>query len=152
MDLFISKYFNKIDKKGRVSLPSNFRNALPKNNKNEIILYKSIKTKSIEGCGVERLKEISKRINNLDFFSEDYDDFSTSIFSEIVTTNVDKEGRFLIPEDLKLYAGIDTDAAFFGQGYFFQIWEPKEGLKNIKASRKRLLEEKKSLRLMLTQK
>ncbi len=152
MDLFISKYFNKIDKKGRVSLPSNFRNALPKNNKNEIILYKSIKTKSIEGCGVGRLKEISKRINNLDFFSEDYDDFSTSIFSEIITTNVDKEGRFLIPEDLKLYAGIQTDAAFFGQGYFFQIWEPKKGLKNIEASRKRLLEEKKSLRLMLTQK
>ena len=152
MDLFISKYFNKIDKKGRVSLPSNFRNALPKSNKNEIILYKSIKTKSIEGCGVGRLKEISKRINNLDFFSEDYDDFSTSIFSEIVTTNVDKEGRFLIPEDLKLYAGIQTDAAFFGQGYFFQIWEPKKGLKNIEASRKRLLEEKKSLRLMLTQK
>ena len=152
MDLFISKYFNKIDKKGRVSLPSNFRNALPKNNKNEIILYKSIKTKSIEGCGVGRLKEISKRINNLDFFSEDYDDFSTSIFSEIVTTNVDKEGRFLIPEDLKLYAGIKKDAAFFGQGYFFQIWEPKKGLKNIQTSRKRLLEEKKSLRLILTQK
>ena len=151
MDLFISKYFNKIDKKGRVSLPSNFRNALPKNNKNEIILYKSIKTKSIEGCGVERLKEISKRINNLDFFSEDYDDFSSSIFSEIVTTNIDKEGRFLIPEELKSYAGLKTEAAFFGQGHFFQIWEPKEGLKNTEVSRKRLLKEKKSLRMMLTQ-
>ena len=42
-------------------------------------------------------------------------------FSEIVTTNVDKEGRFLIPEELKLYAGIKTEAAFFGQGHFFQI-------------------------------
>ena len=81
MDLFVCKYINKIDKKGRVSLPSSFRNVLPKVNRNEIILYKSIKTPSIEGCGVERLKEISKRINNLDFFSEDYDDFSTSIFS-----------------------------------------------------------------------
>ena len=92
MDLFVSKYINKIDKKGRVSLPSSFRNVLPKANRNEIILYKSIKTPSIEGCGVGRLKEIAKRINNLDFFSEDYDDFSTSIFSEIVTTNVDEEG------------------------------------------------------------
>ena len=81
MDLFVSKYINKIDKKGRVSLPSSFRNVLPKANRNEIILYKSIKTPSIEGCGVGRLKEIAKRINNLDFFSEDYDDFSTSIFS-----------------------------------------------------------------------
>ena len=151
MDLFISKYFNKIDKKGRVSLPSNFRNVLPKANRNEIVLYKSIKSPSIEGCGVGRLKEIANRINNLDFFSEDYDDFSTSIFSEIVTANIDKEGRFLIPEDLKLYAGIKTEAAFLGQGYFFQIWDPKKGLKNTEASRRRLLEEKKSLRMILTQ-
>ena len=63
MDLFVSKYFNKIDKKGRVSLPSSFRNILPKINKNEIILYKSIKTPSIEGCGVGRLNEIAKRIS-----------------------------------------------------------------------------------------
>ena len=151
MDLFLSKYFNKIDKKGRVSLPSSFRSVLPKSNRNEIILYKSIKSKSLEGCGVGRLEEIAKRINNLDFFSEDYDDFSTSIFSEIVTTNIDKEGRFLIPEDLKIYAGIKKEAAFFGQGHFFQIWEPKKGLENIKVSRKRLLEEKKSLRKILTQ-
>ena len=151
MHLFVSKFFNKIDKKGRVSLPSSFRNALPKTSRNEIILYKSIKSASIEGCGVERLKEIAKRINNLDFFSEDYDDFSRSIFSEIVTTNLDKEGRFLIPEDLKSYAGIKTEAAFFGQGHFFQIWEPKKGLENTEISRKRFLEEKKSLRIMLTQ-
>ena len=151
MDFFVSSFLNKIDKKGRVSLPSSFRNALPKSNKNEIILYKSIKSKSIEGCSSERINEIAKRINNLDFFSEDYDDFSTSIFSEIVTSNIDKEGRFLIPEDLKQYANIKTEAAFFGQGHFFQIWEPKTGLKNTLTSRKRLFEQKKSLRMILTQ-
>ena len=151
MDLFVSRFFNKIDKKGRVSLPSNFRNVLPKTNSNEIILYKSIKTPSIEGCGAGRLKEIAKRINNLDFFSEDYDDFSSSIFSEIVPTNIDKEGRFLIPEELKKYANIKNEAAFFGQGFFFQIWEPKNGLKNAQISRQRLLKEKKTLRVMLTQ-
>tara|TARA_A200000113_G_scaffold198430_1_gene190540 strand:+ start:163 stop:624 length:462 start_codon:yes stop_codon:yes gene_type:complete len=151
MDLFVSKYFNKIDKKGRVSLPSSFRNALPKANRNEIILYKSIKSSSIEGCGIGRLKEIAKRINSLDFFSEDYDDFSTSIFSEIVTTSIDKEGRFLIPEELKIYADLKTEAAFFGQGHFFQIWEPKQGLQNTEIAKRRLLKEKKSLRMILTQ-
>tara|TARA_B100000674_G_scaffold439759_1_gene402249 strand:+ start:127 stop:588 length:462 start_codon:yes stop_codon:yes gene_type:complete len=151
MDLFISKFNNKIDKKGRVSLPSSFRNVLPKSNKNEIILYKSIKTKSIEGCGVQRLNEIAKRINNLDFFSEDYDDFTTSIFSEVVTANIDKEGRFLIPEELKIYSEIKTEVAFYGQGHFFQIWEPRLGFEYSKSSRKRLIGEKKSLRMMLTQ-
>ena len=151
MDLFVSKYFYNIDKKGRVSLPSSFRNVLPKLNKNEIILYKSIKSESIEGCGVERLNEISKRINNLDFFSEDYDDFSTSIFSEIITTKIDREGRFLIPEELKTYANINKEVAFFGKGHFFQIWEPQAALKNSQISRKRLLSQKKSLRMILTQ-
>ena len=149
MDLFISKYFNKIDKKGRVSFPSSFRSALPKSNKNEIILYKSIKTPSIEGCGIGRLEEIAKRINNLDFFSDDHDDFSASIFSEIISINLDKEGRFLIPEELKNYANIKTEAAFFGQGHFFQIWETNNGLRNIEKSRTRLLKEKKSLRMIL---
>ncbi len=151
MDLFLSRFINKIDKKGRVSFPSSFRNALTNSDKNEIILYKSIKSLSIEGCGVSRLKEIAKRINNLDFFSEDYDDFSTSIFSEIVHTNIDKEGRFLIPEELKNYANINNEAAFFGQGHFFQIWEPKSGIKNSEISRKRLLDQKKSLRTILTE-
>ncbi len=151
MDLFLSSFINKIDKKGRVSLPSTFRNALPKSNKNEIILYKSIKSDSIEGCGTERLKEISKRINNLDYFSEDYDDFSTSVFSEIIPTNIDKEGRFLIPDELKKYAKIQNEVAFFGQGFFFQLWEPKAGILKREESRKRLLKEKKSLRTILTQ-
>ena len=101
MDLFVSHFVNKIDKKGRISLPSLFRNALPKNNKNEIILYKSLKHTSIEGCSAQRINEIAKRINSLDFFSDDQDDFSTSIFSEIIPTNLDNEGRFLIPENLK---------------------------------------------------
>ena len=152
MDLFVSKHFNKIDKKGRVSFPSTFRNILPNSNKNEIILYKSLKTNSIEGCGVERLHEIAKRINSLDFFSDDYDDFSTTIFSEIVATKLDKEGRFLIPDELKNYARIKDEVAFLGQGHFFQLWEPLASLDYTEKSRKRLLKEKKSLRMMLTQK
>ena len=151
MDLFVSTFFNKIDKKGRISLPSSFRNILPNSNKNEIILYKSIKTNSIEGCSVQRIDEIAKRIHNLDFFSEDYDDFSSSIFSEIISTKIDNEGRFLIPENLKIYANIKNEAAFFGKGHFFQIWEPNSGRKNIEIARKRLLKEKKSLRTILTQ-
>ena len=145
MNLFLSEFTNKVDKKGRISLPSIFRNALPKNNKNEIILYKSLKHKSIEGCSVERLNEIANRINNLDFFSEDQDDFSTSIFSEIIPTNIDKEGRFVIPENLKQYANISDEVAFIGQGFYFQIWEPKSALIKQKESKIRLISEKKSL-------
>ncbi len=150
MELFVSHFINKIDKKGRISFPSSFRNALSKSNKSEIILYKSLKNKSIEGCGVERINEIAKRINSLDFFSQDQDDFSTSIFSEIIPTNLDKEGRFLIPENLKKFAQISSEATFIGQGHYFQIWEPSSALKKQKESRERLVKEKKSLSTILT--
>lgn len=145
MDLFVSKFLNKVDKKGRISLPSLFRGVLPKNNKNEIILFKSLKYQSIEGCDSSRINEIAERINKLDIFSDDQDDFATSIFSEIVPTNLDKEGRFLIPENLKAYANISSQAIFIGQGHFFQIWEPKAALERQEQSRLRLIKEKKTL-------
>lgn len=145
MNLFVSKFLNKVDKKGRISLPSLFRGVLPKNNNNEIILYKSLKYKSIEGCNSSRINDIAERINKLDIFSDDQDDFATSIFSEIVPTNLDKEGRFLIPEDLKLYANISSKAVFIGQGHFFQIWEPEAAIKRQEQSRMRLINEKKTL-------
>ena len=58
MNLFVSQFVNKIDKKGRVSLPSQFRNILSKKSNNEIILFKSLKFKSIEGCSSERIDKI----------------------------------------------------------------------------------------------
>ena len=92
MDLFLSKFVNNIDKKGRVTLPSLFRNALPNNNKNEIILFKSLKFPAIEGCSSQRINKIASRINELDIFSDDQDDFATSIFSEVIPTKIDIEG------------------------------------------------------------
>jgi len=145
MELFVSTFVNKIDKKGRVSLPSIFRSALPKDYKNEIILSKSLRNKAIEGLSVIRVKEIASRINNLDFFSEEHEDFATSIFSEMLPTNLDKEGRFLIPEKLKDFANIKNEVTFIGQGYFFQIVNPKVAIDFQNKSRIRLNLNKKTL-------
>jgi len=145
MDLFLSQYINKIDKKGRVSLPSLFRNVLPSENKNELILFKSLKYPAVDGCSYERIQKIAERIDKLDLFSDDQEDFSTSIFSEIIPTNIDKEGRFLIPDFLKKYSNISEEVTFIGQGHYFQIWESKAVLEHQKKSRERLISQKKTL-------
>ena len=150
MNLFVSTFINKIDKKGRVSLPSIFRSALPKDHKNEIILSKSLRNNFIDGLSVNRVNEIAKRVNNLDFFSEEHEDFTTSIFSEMLPTNLDKEGRFLIPEKLKTFANIKDEAAFIGQGYYFQIVSPSVALDLQNKSRTRLNLNKKTLGKILT--
>ena len=149
MELFVSTFTNKIDKKGRVSLPSLFRNALPKNYKNEIILLKSLKNKGIDGLSVTRVTEIANRINNLDFFSDEHDDFTTSIFSEMLPTNLDKEGRFLLPEKLKKFAEIKSEVTFIGQGHFFQLVNPDTAFDLQNKSRARLNLNKKTLGKLL---
>lgn len=151
MDLFVSSFLNKVDKKGRISFPSLFRNALPNSYRNEIILYKSLKHNSIEGCNADRIREIAKQVNNLDLFSDDQDDFATSIFSEIVPTNIDKEGRFLLPDNLKEHANISDSATFIGQGYFFQIWEPSAAKEKQRNSRIRLINENKTLSSIISE-
>ncbi len=150
MNLFVSTFINKIDKKGRVSLPSIYRSALSKEHKNEIILSKSLRNNFIDGLSVDRVNEIAKRINNLDFFSEEHEDFTTSIFSEMVPTNLDKEGRFLIPEKLKTFAKIKDEVTFIGQGYYFQIVSPSVALDLQNKSRIRLNLNKKTLSKILT--
>ena len=150
MDLFLSKFLNNIDKKGRVTLPSLFRNALPKNSRNEIILFKSLKFPAIEGCSSQRINKIANKINELDIFSDDQEDFATSIFSEVIPTKLDKEGRFLISDNLKNYANIFSEATFIGQGHYFQIWEPKAALERQKKSRDRLVKEKRTIGSILT--
>ena len=150
MNLFVSTFTNKIDKKGRVSLPSVFRSALPKDNRNEIILSKSLRNNVIDGLSVNRVNEIAKRINNLDFFSEEHEDFTTSIFSEMVPTNLDKEGRFLIPEKFKKFANLKNEVSFIGQGYYFQIVNPDFAMDLQKKSRTRLNLNKKTLGKILS--
>ena len=149
MDLFLSQFLYNIDKKGRVTLPSIFRKALPKDSKNEIMLFKSLKFNSIEGCSSERIKKIAKRVDDLDIFSDDQDDFATSIFSEIVPTKIDSEGRFLISESLKKYSNISSEVTFIGQGHYFQIWEPKAAIQRQRNSRERLVKEKRTLSSIL---
>ena len=150
MDLFVSQFVNRIDKKGRVTFPSQFRKILPKNSKNEIILFKSLKFRSIEGCSSQRINKIANKIEELDIFSDDQDDFATSIFSEIIPTNLDKEGRFLIPENLKVYSNISSEVTFIGQGHYFQIWEPQAATERQNKSRERLVREKKTLGSIIT--
>ena len=152
MKLFLSNYLFKIDKKGRISLPSSFRSVLYEKNKIELVLYKSFKYPSIEGCGYKRIENISRSIDQLDIFSDDQDDFTTSIFSELKSINIDSEGRFLIPEDLKEYAKIIYEATFVGQGHSFQICNPELARDRQKDSRKSLIEKKKTLSSIIVRK
>ena len=123
--MFLSTYENKLDKKGRVSVPASFRSHLSNLGYNGVICYPSFNNQSIEVWPQDRMEKISNTIDNLNPFEEKRDFFATSILSESVNLQFDGEGRILLTQKLLKHAKIKNSMLFVGQGKTFQIWEPK---------------------------
>jgi transcriptional regulator MraZ len=121
--LFLSTFVNKVDRKGRVSVPATFRTALAGQTFNGIITFRSFKLPALEASGIDRMEEMSARIDALAEFSEERDALA-SLFADAQQLAFDGEGRIVLPEMLCQHAGISEAAAFVGLGKTFQIWEP----------------------------
>jgi MraZ protein len=126
MKIFLSKYLNSIDKKGRVSVPSSYRVILGNQTNSGLIVYPSIKHECLEACSLHRLEELSKIIEKLDPYSEERDAFETTILGESMHLSLDSEGRVVLPRSLTDYASIDDRAYFVGKGLVFEIWNPEK--------------------------
>ncbi len=122
--MFLSTYENKLDKKGRVSVPSSFRSYLSNLGYNGIICYPSFNHQSIEAWPQERIEKISSAIDTLNPFEDKRDFFATSILSESISLQFDSEGRISLTPKLLKHAKIKNSMVFVGQGKTFQIWEP----------------------------
>ncbi len=125
MVLFLSTSVNKIDKKGRVSVPSAFRAALEKESFAGVVLIPSQNHDCLEGFAYSAMQEIARRLDEFDMFSADQEDLAASVFGEAVQLGFDKEGRIMIGEDLMAQANLEEQAVFVGMGSKFQIWSPE---------------------------
>ena len=123
--MFLSSYENKLDKKGRVSVPASFRSHLSSLGYNGFITYPSFNHDALEACSQDRIEKLSSTIDSLNPFEEKRDFFATSILTESVSLQFDSEGRVLISEKLLNHAKIRNNILFVGLGKTFQIWEPK---------------------------
>ena len=122
--MFLSTYENKLDKKGRVSVPASFRSDLSNLGYNGVICYPSFNNQCIEAWPQDRIEKISTSIDSLNPFEEKKDYFSTSILSESINLQFDSEGRILLTTKLLKHSKIKNRMLFVGQGKTFQIWEP----------------------------
>ena len=122
--MFLSSYENKLDKKGRVSVPASFRSYLSSLGYNGVVCYPSFNNLSIEACSQDRIEKLSNTIDSLNPFEEKRDFFATSILSESISLQFDSEGRISLSSKLLKHAKIKNNMLFVGQGKTFQIWEP----------------------------
>lgn len=123
--LFLSTFTNRIDKKGRISVPAPFRAALAAQEFQGIVAYASLINPCVEACGMNRIEKLSRQIETLDPFSEERDALAATIFGESMQLAFDSEGRVTLPPVLLTSARIKEEAVFVGKGDTFELWEPK---------------------------
>lgn len=124
LTLFTSTYTNKVDKKGRVSVPPPFRALASSQGFNGIFVYPSLDFPAIDGAGAAYFERLAAAVDELPPFSEEREAFSTAIFGASHQLSFDGEGRISLPEDLMVHAGITEQLVFVGLGQQFRIWEP----------------------------
>jgi MraZ protein len=125
MALFLDTFINKIDRKGRVSVPASYRQQLAGQPFQGIVAMPSFKHRAITCGGIDWMAGIEREIAaRVSLFSEEHDDLSMAVFSDAKQLTFDTEGRVVLPPSLIECARLGEVAAFVGRGATFDIWEP----------------------------
>lgn len=144
--LFMDTVANKVDAKGRVSLPADYR-SIVKGAESEIICYRSLSSPCIEGCLEDLLEKLASEMEDtLDFFSPTQDDLTNLVFGDAKRYPFDSTGRIMLSDKLLQHAGITTQAVFVGKGRKFQIWNPQNWAREEMRIRNAVLEKRPSIR------
>lgn len=145
MDQFIGSHHNKIDAKGRVSVPATFRSVLKKFSKageeasvTPLVLRPSHQYPCIEGWTENAFEALGGPLEDYEQYSEEHEDLSIALFGDASVMETDKEGRIIIPSDMLTHAGITDAIVFIGARKNFQIWEPAAGARRIMEARAKI--------------
>tara|TARA_E500000178_G_C16413175_1_gene483923 strand:- start:76 stop:522 length:447 start_codon:yes stop_codon:yes gene_type:complete len=144
--MFLSSHENRIDKKGRISVPAAFRSFLTTQGYNGFVSYPSFSNPALECCTQDRIERLSDSIDSLNPFEEKRDYFATSVLSESSNLVFDTEGRVQFSKNLLEFAKIKNDILFVGLGKTFQVWNPKNFNKFKSFARKKALQSRSTLK------
>lgn len=125
MPIFLSSFVNRLDKKGRVSVPASFRLALGENAVG-IVVFRSLQHEALDGCSIEHLELLSQSLDQQDLPPDTFELIETTIFGGSVQLPFDSEGRITLPQHLATSVGIEDEVAFVGRRKTFQLWNPKK--------------------------
>lgn len=119
--MFIGEYSHSIDSKNRLIVPSKFR---------EILNGKFIMTKGLDGClyiyTMDEWKRLELKLKTLPITNKDARAFTRFFFSGASEMEIDKQGRILIPQNLKEYASIEKEIISIGVSTRIEIWSKEK--------------------------
>ncbi|WP_129596453.1 division/cell wall cluster transcriptional repressor MraZ [Anaerophilus nitritogenes] len=119
--MFIGEYFHTIDTKGRVIIPSKFRDELGE---------KFIMTKGLDHClfvyAPNEWREIEKKLKSLPLTNKDARAFVRFFFSGATECELDKQGRITIAPNLRSHAKVEKEVIIIGVSTRVEIWSKEE--------------------------
>ncbi len=110
-----------LDQKSRLIIPSVFRTVLLENYSNRIVLVQGIK-KNIQILPEKLHREIVEELSRFPSYDEDAEVFKRIYTTYAFETEFDKQGRFVLKQELKDYAGIRSEGIIAGIGDRMEIW------------------------------
>lgn len=119
--LFTATYENKLDQKGRVSVPARYRASLTKGNQ-PLYITCSMTNACLDCMPQSRLQRLADRVDELEK-AEDRNLYQF-VLSQAQEMRPDKEGRVMLTESFIAHASLGETVLFVGIGRMFQIWNP----------------------------
>ena len=125
--MFMSEYNHTIDTKGRLIVPSKFRDQLG----DEFVV-----TKGMDGClfvyANEDWNAFEQKLTSLPLINKEARKFARFFLAGAAQVEVDKQGRILLPSKLRDFAGLEKDGVLVGVGSRIEIWS-RENWENMDA-------------------
>ena len=118
--MFLGRYSHSLDAKGRVAIPARFREAIGTD---------AVITRGIDRClslyPMTAWEPLAEKVSALSISDPDARAFRRLFFAEAANVEFDRQGRILIPPDLRRYAGLDGEALVVGMHTYVEIWSPE---------------------------
>ena len=125
MSRFLSSATNRIDSKGRVSVPAVFRSVLAQRNIQELYCFQDFVFPAISVGGPDLLERFERQIAAEDPFSPVANEMSLLIHGGGVFMKLDAEGRLMVTDFMRDFTGISDEVTFVGRADHFQLWQPQ---------------------------
>jgi len=124
--VFLGRFTHTIDTKGRLSIPVKYRETINKKDPKGVIYLAT----GLESCLVVYTRpewdRLIEKIEQLPAMNQEVSDYRRLLFSGATECSLDKQGRILIPQNLREHAGLSGDTYLVGNNSKFEIWHPEK--------------------------
>ena len=123
-EMFRGSFEHAVDSKGRVSVPSRFRDIIAERYEGRLVLAMDY-DKCLTVYPLEEWEKLEQKIRTLPSMKKEVKDFMRDLLASAMECELDKQGRVLIPQELREHAGITKNVRLVGIIDKIEIWDLK---------------------------